>query len=86
MKFINLLLEGREEDFKTTYGKKFSPEKLDAIIKMVNEIPNGSKFLTFLGRVLPQTVPDGLLDEKVKDTLKKFVSIGSNLQIKDINQ
>jgi hypothetical protein len=86
MKFINLLLEGREEDFKTTYGKKFSPEKLDAIIKMVNEIPNGSKFLTFLGRVLPQTVPDGLLDEKVKDTLKKFVSIGPNLQIKDINQ
>jgi hypothetical protein len=86
MKFINLLLEGREEDFKTTYGKKFSPEKLDAIIKMVNEIPNGSKFLTFLGRALPQTVPDGLLDEKVKDTLKKFVSIGPNLQIKDINQ
>jgi len=86
MKFINLLLEGREEDFKTTYGKKFSPEKLDAIIKMVNEIPNGSKFLTFLGRALPQTISDGLLDEKVKDTLKKFVSIGSNLQIKDINQ
>ena len=86
MKFINLLLEGREEDFKTTYGKKFSLEKLDAIIKMVNEIPNGSKFLTFLGRVLPQTVPDGLLDEKVKDTLKKFVSVGPNLQIKDINQ
>ena len=86
MKFINLLLEGREEDFKTTYGKKFSPEKLDAIIKMVNEIPNGSKFLTFLGRALPQTIPDGLLDEKVKDTLKKFVSIGPNLQIKDINQ
>ena len=86
MKFINLLLERREEDFKTTYGKKFSPEKLDAIIKMINEIPNGSKFLTFLGRVLPQTVPDGLLDEKVKDTLKKFVSIGPNLQIKDINQ
>jgi len=86
MKFINLLLEGREEDFKTTYGKKFSPEKLDAIIKMVNEVPNGSKFLTFLGRALPQTIPDGLLDEKVKDTLKKFVSIGPNLKIKDINQ
>jgi hypothetical protein len=86
MKFINLLLEGREDDFKNTYGKKFSPEKLDAIINMVNEIPNGSKFLTFLGKTLPQTIPDGLLDEKVKDTLKKFVSIGSNLQIKDINQ
>jgi phage shock protein A len=86
MKFIELIFEGREDDFKTTYGKKFSPEKLDAIIKMVNEIPSGSKFLTFLGKTLPQTIADGLLDEKVKDTLKKFVSIGPNLQIKDINQ
>ena len=86
MKFIELIFEGREDDFKTTYGKKFSPEKLDAIIKMVNEIPSGSKFLTFLGKTLPPTIADGLLDEKIKDTLKKFVSIGPNLQIKDINQ
>ena len=86
MKFIQLIFEGREDDFKTTYGKKFSPEKLDAIIKMVNEIPSGSKFLTFLGKTLPPTIADGLLDEKIKDTLKKFVSIGPNLQIKDINQ
>jgi hypothetical protein len=40
MKFIELIFEGREDDFKTTYGNKFSPEKLDAIINMVNEIPN----------------------------------------------
>jgi hypothetical protein len=86
MKFIELIFEGREDDFKTTYGSKFSPEKLDAIINMVNEIPNGSKFLTFLGKTLPPTIADGLLDEKIKDTLKKFVSIGPNLQIKDINQ
>lgn len=86
MKFIELIFEGREDDFKTTYGKKFSPEKLEAIIKMVNEIPSGSKFLTFLGKTLPPTIADGLLDEKIKDTLKKFVSIGPNLQIKDINQ
>ena len=86
MKFIELIFEGREDDFKTTYGKKFSPEKLEAIINMVNEVPNGSKFLTFLGKTLPPTIADGLLDEKIKDTLKKFVSIGPNLQIKDINQ
>jgi hypothetical protein len=86
MKFIELIFEGREDDFKTTYGNKFSPEKLEAIINMVNEIPNGSKFLTFLGKTLPPTIADGLLDEKIKDTLKKFVSIGPNLQIKDINQ
>ena len=86
MKFIELIFEGREDDFKTTYGNKFSPEKLDAIINMVNEIPNGSKFLTFLGKTLPPTIADGLLEEKIKDTLKKFVSIGPNLQIKDINQ
>jgi len=86
MKFIELIFEGREDDFKTTYGNKFSPEKLDAIINMVNEIPNGSKFLTFLGKTLPPTIADGLLEEKIKDTLKKFVSIGPNLEIKDINQ
>jgi hypothetical protein len=86
MKFIELIFEGREDDFKTTYGKKFSPEKLEAIINMVNEIPNGSKFLTFLGKTLPPTIADGLLEEKIKDTLKKFVSIGPNLEIKDINQ
>lgn len=86
MKFIELIFEGREDDFKTTYGNKFSPEKLEAIINMVNEIPNGSKFLTFLGKTLPPTIADGLLEEKIKDTLKKFVSIGPNLEIKDINQ
>jgi hypothetical protein len=42
--------------------------------------------LTFLGKTLPPTIADGLLEEKIKDTLKKFVSIGPNLEIKDINQ
>jgi hypothetical protein len=86
MKFIKLIFEGREDDFKATYVNKFSPEKLDAIINMVNEVPNGSKFLTFLGRVLPNTISQGLIDETVKPVLKKFVAIGPNLEIKDINQ
>jgi hypothetical protein len=87
MKFIELIFEGREDDFKTTYGNKFSPEKLEAIINMVNEIPNGSKFLTFLGKVLPNTgFSQGILDDTVKPVLKKFVAIGPNLEIKDINQ
>ena len=72
MKFIELIFEGREDDFKITYGKKFSPEKLEAIINMVNEIPNGSKFLTFLGKTLPPTIADGLLEEKIKDTLRIY--------------
>jgi len=86
MKFIKLIFEGREDDFKATYVNKFSPEKLDAIINMVNEVPNGSKFLTFLGRVLPNTISQGLIDETVKPVLKKFIAIGPNLEIKDINQ
>jgi hypothetical protein len=87
MKFIELIFEGREDDFKTTYGNKFSPEKLEAIINMVNEIPNGSKFLTFLGKTLPNTgFSQGILDDTVKPVLKKFVAIGPNLEIKDINQ
>ena len=86
MKFIELIFEGREDDFKATYANKFSPEKLESIINMVNEVPGGSKFLTFLGRVLPNTVTQGIVDDTVKPILKKFVAIGPNLQIKDINQ
>jgi hypothetical protein len=86
MKFIELIFEGREDDFKSTYANKFSPEKLEAIINMVNEVPNGTKFLTFLGKVLPNTVSQGILDDTVKPVLKKFVAIGPNLEIKDINQ
>lgn len=86
MKFIELIFEGREDDFKATYANKFSPEKLESIINMVNEIPGGTKFLTFLGRVLPNTVTQGIVDDTVKPILKKFVAIGPNLQIKDINQ
>ena len=86
MKFIELIYEGREDDFKATYANKFSPEKLEAIINIANEVPNGTKFLTFLGRVLPNTVSQGILDDTVKPILKKFVAIGPNLQIKDINQ
>ena len=86
MKFIELIFEGREDDFKATYANKFSPEKLESIINMVNEVPGGTKFLTFLGRVLPNTVTQGIVDDTVKPILKKFVAIGPNLQIKDINQ
>ena len=86
MKFVELIFEGREDDFKTTYANKFSPEKLEAIINMVNEVPGSTKFLTFLGRVLPNTVTQGIVDDTVKPILKKFVAIGPNLQIKDINQ
>ena len=86
MKFIELIFEGREDDFKATYANKFSPEKLEAIINMVNEVPGGTKFLTFLGRVLPNTVTQGIVDDTVKPILKKFIAIGPNLQIKDINQ
>ncbi len=53
---------------------------------MVNEVPGGSKFLTFLGRTLPNTVSQGIIDDTVKPVLKKFVAIGPNLEIKDINQ
>ena len=86
MKFIELIYEGREDDFKATYANKFSPEKLEAIINMANEVPGGSKFLTFLGRTLPNTVSQGIIDDTVKPVLKKFVAIGPNLEIKDINQ
>ena len=86
MKLSNLILESRESDFIAKYGSKFGNEKAQSIIDIAKEVPNGTKFLDFLGRTLPPTIAQGLLDDKVKNTLKKFVSIGPNLQIKDINQ
>jgi len=86
MKFFKILLESRESDFRDMFSKKFKPEQIEMIINLSNELPGGSKFLTFLGKSLPDTIGEGLLNGKVKDILKKFVSIGPNLEKKDINQ
>lgn len=86
MKFLEILLESREDDFKKSFLKKFRPEQIEMIIDIAKQIPSGTKFLTFLGKTLPNSINNEFLNDKVKETLKKFVSVGSNLPKKDINQ
>jgi hypothetical protein len=86
MKFLKILLESREDDFKVSFSKKFNGQQLQMIVDLAKQLPNGTKFLTFLGKTLPKNVSNELLDGKVKEYLKKFVSLGPNLPKKDINQ
>ena len=86
MNFLKkVLLESRESYFKTKFGNKFSEENLDEIVKLSKLLPNGSKFLDFLGKVLPEQLTEDIF-ENTKELLKKFISVGPNLEKTDINQ
>ena len=86
MNFLRkVLTESRESDFKARYQTKFADQDLESIIKMVKTLPNGTKFLEFVGKNLPTAFSENEL-EKVQELLKKFVSVGPNLSITDINR
>jgi len=86
MNFLKkVLLESRESDFRTKFGNKFSQENLDEIVRLSKLVPNGSKFLNFLGNSLPDELTDEVFED-TKQLLKKFVSVGPNLERTDINQ
>lgn len=86
MNFLRkVLTESRESDFKVKYQTKFADQDMESIIKMVKTLPNGTKFLEFVGKTLPTAFNEEQLD-KVKELLRKFVSVGPNLTITDINQ
>lgn len=80
MKFSEYILEGRVDDFKLKYGKKFTPDNLDKITKMV-----APKYLNWVGKVFDEVG----FDSKFKDlvgALKRFETISTNLPLTDINQ
>lgn len=80
MKFSEYILEGRVDDFKSKYGKKFTPENLEKITKMV-----APKYLNWVGKVFDEVG----FDSKFKDlvgALKRFETISTNLPLTDINQ
>lgn len=80
MKFSEYILEGRVDDFKSKYGKKFTPENLEKITKMV-----APKYLSWVGKVFDEVG----FDSKFKDlvgALKRFETISTNLPLTDINQ
>jgi hypothetical protein len=80
MKFSEYILEGRVDDFKLKFGKKFSPQNLEKIVKTI-----APKYLSWVGKVFD----DVAFDSKFKDlvgALKRFETISTNLPLTDINQ
>jgi hypothetical protein len=80
MKFSEYILEGRVDDFKLKYGKKFTPDNLDKITKLV-----APKYLDWVGKFFDEVG----FDSKFKDlvgALKRFETISTNLPLTDINQ
>jgi len=80
MDFLNLIQEGRVDDFKKKFGQKFTPEMVNKIVSTVTP-----KFLQWAGKVI-----DGInFDDnfiKLTEALKKFEKISTNLPKTDINQ
>jgi hypothetical protein len=80
MKFSEYILEGRVDDFKLKYGKKFTPDNLGKITKLVTP-----KYLDWVGKFFDEVG----FDTKFKDlvgALKRFETISTNLPLTDINQ
>jgi hypothetical protein len=78
MKFLELMLEGRVDDFKSKFSKKFSQEQLDSIVKDV--IP---KYLDWAGKNLDAINFDENFT-KLVEALNRFEIISTNLPITDL--
>jgi hypothetical protein len=80
MDFLKLIQEGRVDDFKSKYGQKFEPNKLNELISKI-----APKYLTWIGKTF-----DNINFEenfpKLVEALKKFDKISTNLPKTDINQ
>jgi len=80
MDFLKLIQEGRVDDFKSKYGQKFEPNKLNELISKITP-----KYLTWVGKTF-----DNINFEenfpKLVEALKKFDKISTNLPKTDINQ
>jgi hypothetical protein len=85
MSLINLITEGRKENFIQKFSSKFNQEQLDKILEKSESIVGRNKFLDYMGKVVnPRNFTDDL--NIVTNLLTRFATIGSNLPIKDINQ
>ena len=52
MNLLELILEGRREDFLKQYSSKFSRDELKTIISLSQNLSPNNKFLMFLGKTL----------------------------------
>lgn len=85
MSLVNLILEGRKENFIQKFSKKFSEQQLNKIVDKSEALVGNNKYLDFMGNVInPRNFEDDL--NITFKLLTKFSTIGSNLQQKDINK
>lgn len=79
MKFFELILESRVEEFKSKYGKKFTEEQQK---KIIDNVPQ--KFLDWVGKNFEtMNFESNFQDLVIK--LRNFDKISSNLPLTDIN-
>ena len=80
MDFLKLIQEGRVDEFKSKYGQRFTPDRLDLILSKVKP-----KYLTWVGKVFDNiNFEDNFA--KLIEALMKFDKISTNLTKTDINQ
>jgi len=82
MKFLEILLEGRRDDFLKSYGSKFDKNNLKTILSLSQDLNPNNKYLMFLGKVLQ---PGKIDVEKVKKIIDKFEKYQSSLNDREIN-
>ena len=80
MKFSEIILESRVDDFKSSYGRKFTQEQMS---KILDAIPQ--KFLMWVGKSF-DTVNFEENFPLLIDAIHKFEKISSNLPQPDINE
>ena len=85
MSLVQIILEGRKEDFAKKFSNKFTEEQLRAIIDKSDVLPGQHKYLNFLGKVINPKNFNVDLNIVVK-LLEKFSTVSQNLSLKDINQ
>lgn len=80
MKFSEIILESRVDDFKSAYSQKYSSEQLKKIIDLIPQ-----KFLGWVGKNFDSINFDENFS-LLKNALDTFNNIGSNLPQTDLNE
>jgi hypothetical protein len=80
MKFSEIILENRIDDFRNTYLRKYTPEQLKKIIDLIPQ-----KFLMWVGKNF-DSVNFNENFPPLQNALNTFVKIGSNLPQTDLNE
>jgi len=80
MKFFEILNESREDEFKSKYSKKFTPEQINKIVETITP-----KYLDWVGKMLDPIDFENNFT-KIVGGLNYFDKVSTNLPITDLNQ